>query len=94
MTRAEADSPRAVFEVGLRENRVSLSDGGLQNNCHTDTHGLFFPCICMAKCLLADFHLKSATAVTAVGTVTEENSSMSAGGKGTKKASPFISVYF
>lgn len=28
MTRAKADSPGAVFEVGLRENRVSLSDGG------------------------------------------------------------------
>lgn len=42
----------------------------------------------MAKCLLADFYLKSATAVTAVGTVTEENSSLSAVGKGTKKASP------
>lgn len=28
MTRAQADSPGAVFEVGLRENRVSQSDGG------------------------------------------------------------------
>lgn len=28
MTGAQADSPGAVFEVGLRENRVSQSDGG------------------------------------------------------------------
>lgn len=28
MTRAQADSPGAVFEVGLRENRVSHSDAG------------------------------------------------------------------
>lgn len=77
MTRAQADSPGAVFEVGLRENRVSQSGGGQQNNCHTDTHGLSFPHACMAKCLLAEFHLNS-PAETTVGTVPEENSSVTA----------------
>lgn len=66
MTRAQADSHRAVFEVGLRENRVSQSNDGEQNNCRTDTHGLSFPYTCTAKCLLAEFHLNSPT-VTTVG---------------------------
>lgn len=47
----------------------------------------------MGKCLLADICLNFTIAVTAIRTVTEENSSMPACAKGTKKASPLIFVY-